>query len=311
MSALPIISKSNGISAKQPPVLSVLIPFFRDDPSELLTALAAISNKSVEILLYDDGTQDADLTARITHALNDAKCPITLLTVGVNKGRSFGRNYLFNTARADWVLFLDADMRPIDPKFLDNYTKLIEADKADIIFGGFKVATTRGAADTEIHRVMSLTSDCESASQRQVLGPKNVASSNLCVRKIVLKDAPFDDKFTGWGWEDSEWAARASKIFSLLHIDNPALHIGLETTDTLLSRFKTSGHNYARFTHKHPEIAKSLPLYQWIIALKKRPAHKVFRPALKTIVKLPIMPIRLRINALKLWRASWYSEAMK
>ena len=39
------------------PVLSVLIPFYNDNPAELLEALIAQCNDSlVEILLYDDGT---------------------------------------------------------------------------------------------------------------------------------------------------------------------------------------------------------------------------------------------------------------
>jgi len=277
------------VNASQAPHLSVLIPFFHDDPSPLLMALAKGSNTSIEILIYDDGTQDTTLTQRLQEAVTAAQCPATLLTASQNKGRSYGRNHM-----TDY--------------FLDHYMAQIKANTADIIFGGFKVLETRGDASTELHRVMSITSDCASAAERQALGPKNVASSNLCVRKTVLIQIPFDNEFTGWGWEDSEWAARASQSFTLLHIDNPALHLGLETTDTLLKRFKTSGHNYARFTAKHPDIAKSLPLYRWIQRLKTIPGQSLLRPLLKAAVKLRIMPMSLRINALKLWRASWYVD---
>jgi len=310
VSRTDVISYSNAVANGSKPSLSVLIPFYRDDPSELISALAEAGNISAEVLLYDDGNQDEVLTQNIQRAADNAKCSVTLITAHENKGRSFGRNYLFNAARADWVLFLDADMHPLTHDFLKNYIDIIKTDQADIIFGGFQVQVKRGPAATEIHRKMSLLSDCESAAKRQSLGPKNVASSNLCVKKNVLIQEPFDDEFTGWGWEDSEWAARAAKTYRLIHIDNPALHLGLESTNTLLSRFKTSGHNYARFTEKHPEIAKSLPLYRWTMTLKKWPLHKALRPVLRAIVKFQFMPMGLRIRALKLWRASWYTEAM-
>lgn len=320
MSVPKIITTQSPVTSKARPTLSVLIPFYRDDPSELIERLSTISNSmqtkpsaqghGVELLVYDDGSDNPDLSRKVSAAVKSSTCPATLFTALENKGRAFGRNYLFGTAKADWVLFLDADMMPKSEAFLDNYVKLIEADAADVIFGGFNVLEEKGEPSRELHRLMSIISDCAPASERQVLGPKNVASSNLCVRKIVLETEPFDNEFTGWGWEDSEWAARIAKTYRLLHAENPALHLGLETTDTLLRRFKTSGPNYLRYTQRHPALATSLPLYQWIKRLNKTPGHAALRPLLKLIVKLDMLPASLRINALKLWRASWYAETV-
>ena len=303
-----IIQTHSPIKQKGTPTLSVLVPFYRDNPSELIGALSAMAGTSVEVLVYDDGTQDPDLSRHASAAIKSCACPATLFTATENRGRAFGRNYLFETAKSDWVLFLDADMMPMSDAFLDNYTTLIKADAADVIFGGFKVLEEKGEPSRELHRLMSISSDCAPASERQVLGPKNVASSNLCVRKTVLKAEPFDNGFQGWGWEDSEWAARISESYRLTHAENAALHLGLETTDTLLKRFKTSGPNYIRFTQRHPKLAQSLPLHKWVERLKKTPGHSLMRPVLKLIVKLGFLPASLRINALKLWRASWYAE---
>lgn len=290
------------------PILSILIPFYHDDPSTLIDALSGVK-KDVEILVYDDGTGDADISRSVSAAIKSAQCQAVLFTAAENRGRAFGRNFLFEAAKSSWVLFLDADMMPMDKSFLGSYIKAIEAGQADIIFGGFKVREEKGEPACELHRLMSISSDCAPAAERQRLGPKNVASSNLCVRKTVLSKEPFDNEFIGWGWEDSEWAARVSQRYNLLHMDNAALHLGLETTDTLLRRFKTSGENYLRFTQRHPELAKSLPLHRWVERLRKTPGHSLIRPVLKGAVKLELLPPSLRINALKLWRASWYAEA--
>ena len=293
------------------PKLSVLIPYFKDDPTALLHALLSqtAEQSGIEILIYDDGTGDADLNIKVCAAVKSAHSSVHLMIAHGNKGRSAARNALQENARADWVLFLDADMRPVSHRFLSNYVDLIEAEMADVIFGGFTVAEKAQDPDQELHRALSEVSDCLSLIARQAAGPQFVASSNLAVRKTVLDAEGFDDGFSGWGWEDSEWAARVAKRFELIHADIPALHLGLESTETLLRRFKTSGHNYVRFTEKHPDIAKTLSLFKISQKLRKTPGQKLMRPFLKLAVKLQFMPIRLRLVALKLWRASHYAEA--
>lgn len=296
---------------KSRPALSILVPYYRDDPSELLADLLAQcgEQKTLEILLYDDGTGDADVNSRLCAAVKAAAVPVRLIMAEENNGRSTARNVLQSSARGDWVLFLDADMRPETDHFILDYLALIEDDKADIIFGGFTVPRASDDPDTDLHRALSEASDCLSLEAREAAGPQYVASSNLCVRKTVLDQEPFDTEFVGWGWEDSEWAARVSKSYVLKHADIPALHLGLESTDTLLSRFKTSGPNYVRFTNIHPDVARTLTLFSLSQKLRRIPGQKLMRPGLKLIVKFKRSPMRLRLLALKLWRASWYAEA--
>lgn len=297
--------------ANKAPQLCVLIPYYKDNPEPLLRALLSQNTGGavVEVLLYDDGTGDDDINAKMATIVKASQTPAHMIIAAQNKGRSAARNALKNNARADWVLFLDADMRPVTDNFLADYVRLIQSNIGDIIFGGFTVPKAAETAAQELHRALSEVSDCLPLQARQEAGPQFVASSNLCVRKSVLDLEDFDDGFVGWGWEDSEWAARVAKRFTLIHADIPALHLGLETTETLLRRFKTSGQNYVRFTEKHPDIATTLNLFQVCQSLRKIPGQKLMRPLLKSIVKLNLLPTGMRLTALKLWRASWYAEA--
>jgi glycosyltransferase involved in cell wall biosynthesis len=304
--------------------LSILVPYYHDDPVLLLNDLLVQAQAQAqaqgqaqgqaagetEILLYDDGTSDANINAHLKNTAQKSSAPITLFFAQINQGRSSARNYLKSQAKAKWVLFLDADMRPGDMHFIDGYLVEIKTDKADIIFGGFTVPKQKQSDDTELHRAFSQMSDCLSAKERNNSGAQYVCSSNLCVRSKVLDAEPFDTGFTGWGWEDSEWAARVAKKYRLKHADIPALHLGLETTETLLSRFKNSGANYRRFTNAHPELAKTLTLYKLSKKLKYVPGQKLMRPILKTLVRSKSAPTKLRLIALKLWRASWYAQAI-
>lgn len=291
------------------PSLSILIPFYNDDPSALLEALLGQSTKGVEICLYDDGTNDSAVNAKLQALKSNATDgAVTLLLGNENQGRSAARNALFEAARAPWVLFLDADMMPTDEKFVTRYIEAITKDSHDIIFGGFAMSRETPSKDTRLHHAFSMTSDCLSAKERTAHGPQYVCSSNLAVRKSVLTAQPFDTGFTGWGWEDSEWAARVGKAYRLSHLENPALHLGLESTQTLLSRFKNSAANYDHFTRRHPRLAQTLTLYKMMNALAKIPGQGLMRPVLRAIVSLNMMPMRARLLALKLWRASWYAS---
>lgn len=299
------------------PRLSILIPFYRDNPAVLLSSLSTqrVDKAAVEVRIMDDGTGDPALTERAQRAADDNALPTILTTAPENRGRSATRNALQAQALADWVLFLDADMRIDNPLFLQTYLDAIEAADADgktrILFGGFTVEDQASDADTDLHRVLSQSSDCLSAAQRERAGAQFVASSNLCVHLSVLREEPFDDGFSGWGWEDSEWAARVSKRYTLRHLDNPLVHLGLESTETLLSRFAGSGPNYHRFHQAHPELVESLPLYRLVTRLAAFPGQSLMQPILKIMTRMHALPTRLRVLTLKLWRASHYAQAFK
>ena len=294
------------------PRLSVLIPFYRDDARTLLASLDGqdVTPSDVEVLVMDDGSGDAALTDAVQEAVNVMHLPATLITAPENRGRSATRNALQELASGEWVLFLDADMRVDHRDFLSRYLDVIDAGTCDIAFGGFTVEDRADDRDTDLHRVLSHSSDCLSAEEREAAGAQYVASSNLCVRKSVLDAEGFDGGFTGWGWEDSEWAARVAKRFRLCHLDNPAVHLGLETTDTLLSRFATSGPNYHRFAQLHPELATALPLHRIVRGLARIPGQRLARGPLKLMVRAHPLPTRLRVLALKLWRASHYADGV-
>ncbi|MDO9075929.1 MAG: glycosyltransferase family 2 protein, partial [Brevundimonas sp.] len=73
------------------PAVSVLIPFLRDDPAELLGLLdeeAASVDGAVEIVLLDDGTRDTALTERLTAQIGAMALPVRLITLPTNEGRS-------------------------------------------------------------------------------------------------------------------------------------------------------------------------------------------------------------------------------
>lgn len=299
------------------PRLSVLTPFKGDDPTPLLFALGEELGASgapdlVEIILYDDGTGDLDLIENLADLVANAPCPAALLSDPVNRGRSAARNALFAESRAEHVLFLDADMLPDSPCFLTRWLTLIETENPGVAFGGFSVDRTPRTRANALHRAFSASSECPPATVRNEQPAKFVYTSNLLVRRDILEAAPFDDGFVGWGWEDVEWAARAAAVSPIRHVDNSATHLGLEAPEKLLSKFEKSAPNFRRFVERHPDLATALPSFKVARLLSRTPGSRRLRPMFAAMAKdkLGITPMVARVLALKLWRASWYGDAL-
>lgn len=288
--------------------LSVLVPFYGDDPADLVRALAEQAGPDVEILLYDDGEPDPALNDRLTRILAAMSQPARLLTATQNLGRSEGRNRLARHARGAWLLYLDADMQPGADDFLQAWREIAEQGLCDAAYGGH---ATDWPADPalQLHAALTRASDEHDAATRNAIGATAFCSSNVLVRARVMRDTPFDTGFTGWGFEDVDWAVRAAARFVLVHVDNPARHGGLQAADALLAKFRAGAINYRRLLDRHPDLAV-LPGARAARALANLPFQAALRGVWAGLARTGGLPLRLRATALKLWRASWTAEAL-
>ena len=77
------------------PVLSVLIPYYRDDPSDLLRALDREAPKlhgAVEIVLLDDGTNIPAHASRVEQQVAALRLPVRFVQLAQNEGRAKARD---------------------------------------------------------------------------------------------------------------------------------------------------------------------------------------------------------------------------
>jgi glycosyltransferase involved in cell wall biosynthesis len=295
------------------PALSVLIPFLRDDPTELLRLLdeeASALDGTVEIILLDDGTNDAALTARLQTVVRSLALPVRLISLARNEGRSKGRNRLAASARGGSLLFLDSDMRPDHRRFLWTWADLVALEDPAVAFGGFSLLHAPTDTRFSVHRAMAARSECIPFWDRARTPEKYVYTSNLLVRRDVFKAEAFDTAFTGWGWEDVEWAMRVSRRFTVLHVDNPATHMGLDTVEALAGKYEQSADNFARVVDRHPDIVGTYPSFKAAKLLKRMPALSTIRPWMKQAAVAGWMPTEARAFSLRLYRAALYADAV-
>lgn len=291
------------------PRLSILIPFKGDDPSPLLAALGRETG-AAEIVLLDDGSNDPALASRVEALVRDHPLAVRLARLTKNEGRAKGRNRLVGHARATTLLFLDSDMLPDSPDFLGTWLRLVETDDPPVAFGGFSLAQVEPRPDQALHRAMASHADCLSAAQRRAAPEKHLFTSNLLVRRDVFEAEAFDEGFTGWGWEDVEWGMRVARRWPILHLDNPATHLGLDTAPVIAAKFEQSQANFARVVAAHREVVSAYPSYRVARVLKRAPLRELWRPLLKSYALFEGAPVKTRAFAMRLYRAALYAEAV-
>ena len=303
---MPQTPFDNAAWAKAEPKLSVLIPFKGDDACDLLRALDE-EQADAEIVILDDGSRDPCLTSRVQATMAAMRLPVRLVTLTKNEGRAKGRNRLAGHARAQALLFLDADMLPDNPDFLGRW---IAVGDAPIAFGGFSLDRTPVRRETALNRAMANQTETLDAARRSLAPEKYVYTSNLLVQRQVFDSIGFDESFTGWGWEDVEWAMRAAKAWPILHIDNSASHLGLDPAPMMAAKFEQSAANFGRMVQGHRALVETFPIYGAARLLKRLPLRGVWRPMIKATALTEALPVRLRAFAMRLYRAALYAEAV-
>ena len=295
------------------PCLSVLTPFFRDDPRPLLAALdreAQALDGRVELVLLDDAGGDCELSHAVAAAAAALSLPNRLVQLATNAGRAKGRNVLTEHSRGRHLLFLDSDMLPDRADFLQTYLELIAASDPPVVVGGFSVAQVQLRMEHALHHALALRADCLCARDRMKMPEKYVWTSNLLVRRDVFAAEQFDEGFGGWGWEDTEWGVRVAARYSVLHIDNQATHLGLATAAALPAKYEQSPPNFARMLARHPAVTRRFPSYRLARALKPVPGRRGWSALLKRLALADGAPLPVRVVAMKLFRSALYAEVV-
>ena len=298
----------NALWAEARPRLSVLIPFLGDDPAQLARELAAQS-PAIEIVLLDDGGRDGELAARIAETVQALPCPARFVRLAANVGRARGRNRLASEARARHLLFLDADMLPDSATFVADWLAIAGQDAA-VAFGGFSFERTPLDPRFALHRAMALRSDCLPAAQRSLNPEKHVFTSNLLVRRDVFETVAFDERFTGWGWEDVEWAMRIARRWPILHPHIPASHLGLDTAPALVAKYRQSAANFARVIEAHPQVVSGYASFKVAKMIRRLPLRGLLREGARLAALTGALPARGRAFAMRLDRAALYAEVV-
>lgn len=297
---------TNKLAPSDDVALSIVTPFHKNDPSLLLEILARQSKgKNIELIIVDDGSALPSLTNAVVSLVDAFPAPACLITLHANKGRAGARNRLIQQAQAPYILFLDSDMAPDFDHFVLDWLNLIESTAPNIAYGGFTTKQVPDLPELALARTLAERIDCQNASERVARGGLSVATSNLLVRADIMAKVSFDSDFSGWGWEDVDWALRAAKAgYSISHVDIPATHMGLDVPEVLLEKFAKAGPNFRLIASRHPDM-QTTKGSQFASILGKLPLQTLIRKFVRALALSEAVPLVWRGRAARVWRALW------
>lgn len=294
------------------PRLSVIVPTYRYDCSALIAALGASpAAAQIELIVLDDGGGDRALGLKLAAEIANAGCAARMVQAARNRGRAGARNALIAHARASWLLLLDADMLPDEPAFIGAYLRAIDAHpEPALVVGGYSLRQASRDKQFALHRWQAERSECLPAAQRSKEPGRHVFTSNVMAHREILSRFRFDETFSGWGWEDTDWGLRVAAKHPVLHIDNTATHLGLDADVTLIAKYRSSGGNFARVVQHHPEEMAETALHRATRLAKKLPCRRPLATLAEKAALARALPTAVRGRALKALRALVYAETL-
>lgn len=258
--------------------LTVLVPVFNYDIENLLEKLILekklLPENGVRIIFLDDCSTDKEASDKNKHlvsSLGDRE--VRYFVARKNGGRSKTRNKLIRLAKTDWILFLDADVLPDRQNFLRHYLETARTAGYDVICGGTSYEQ-RLLPDPKFDfyfDLMKMASNVTTET-KNIEKWRYVLTSNIFAKRAVFQACKFDERFKTYGYEDQEWAIRVARCYSLIHVDNPVSHIGLQTREEFFKKMRVSIPNYWLLGRIHPDVFNVTPLARLVYLLSFFPA---------------------------------------
>ena len=252
--------------------LSILIPVFNWDCSQLIKDLhfqGLVLGIPYEIIVADDCSTDKELQEK-SRIIAESHENCRYFGLPHNIGRAAIRNFLADQSRYDKLLFLDCDAAVKDKQFLKNYMEV--ADKASVICGGITHPDEIPQKGWELRYLYEKNAAFERSAGFRSQNPYlRFTSFSFMIDRDVFMKIRFDESYVRYGYEDVQFGHELEQNgVSILHIDNPMAHLGLEDNAAFLNKTRQAVLN--AFDHKNEigESSKLLNHYHRVLKWKVR-----------------------------------------
>lgn len=153
-----------------------------------------------------------------------------------NIGPANIRNLLAREAAYGWILFIDSDAQVKNADFLSTYYQHI--GKADVVVGGLQHQQENHDPHRSLRFKYEKQADLHrSAAERSQQPYDKFTTFNFMMRRSTFLCILFDKTCKDYGYEDALFGVELKKRgISILHIDNPLIHLGLDTNERFLEK---------------------------------------------------------------------------
>jgi len=217
-------------------MLSILIPTYNYKVISLVESLSKQLEKvsfSFEILVLDDCSSNAEIVESNKNIEKISHC--TYSQNPTNKGRTATRQALAEKAKYNWLLFMDADVLPGNDDFIKKFD--IANQSADVVFGGISYENSKPESDKLLRWKYGKAREAKPVSEREKMPHLSIISQCFLMKKeVFLKANTFHQNLYG---VDVLFAQNLEKLKTrVLHIENPIVHLGLESSESFIEKSK-------------------------------------------------------------------------
>lgn len=249
-------------------MLSILIPERNFDCRKLVQDLSFQCNEAEithEIIVLDDASSLFLVENR--QILNLPYC--SFVEVNQNCGAARSRNTLAGMASYPFLLMIDCDAEIPDDYFIDRY--LENLGKADVIIGGLMYSSEKPSNDRLLRWYYGMNRECIPPKVRNKNPYQSLLSFQFLTRKEIMLKHPFEETVKDYGHEDTILGYEFKRDgISILYIDNPLIHTGLDTNSVFLQKSLQATRKYLNNPiFQNQEIAMSIKLFRVFQKTKK------------------------------------------
>jgi len=239
-------------------VLSILIPVYNFEIVELvadLHGLALDTGVLFEILCFDDGS---DLAFKKKNRQVKELARVIYEELPENLGRSKIRNELGKAAKYDYLLFMDCDSKVVSDDFIRKYVENLEPET--LVYGG-RVYDSKAPEDPALRFHWHYGREREQVDYkiRQEQPYHAFQTNNFLIPRKIFLEILFEERLRQYGHEDTLFGFELkNRKVTILHIDNPLQHLGLESVDVFLDKTRKGIENLLQLNAVYPFIETKL-----------------------------------------------------
>lgn len=253
-------------------MLSILIPIYNYNAVDLIQKLhqqAVKADISFEILLLLNGSDAASINL---HRKLEKLEGVKILQLPTMAARSVARNFLAGQAKEDYLLFLDCDSEPIDDLFIERYIPYCK-EKDVIVCGGTAYKKQKPPAKSYLRWAYGVKTEEKSAAVRNEKPNAKFSTFNFLIAKELFMAIRFNELLKNYGHEDTIFGLELKKHGkTILHIDNPLYHNGIDTNKVYLQKTRQGVVNLKILLDKYPdhqELIDNIRLLRYYNFLEK------------------------------------------
>ena len=231
-------------------MLSILVPTYNYNVFPLVQKLWEQCREQkieFEILCQDDGSQSVH-NIENNEISQFENCYFFLNEENIGRGKNI--NSLYKKSQYEWLLILDCDVMPVSDQFIENYLQEIKKPQVEVCYGGITYRKNRPEKTHILRWTYGYKRESLSAENRQKKPYQSSLTSNLLISREVFKTNRFSAIITKYGYEDLVFFHDLKlKNIPIFHIDNPAVHINLDSSKTFLAKTKMGIENLDYLTN--------------------------------------------------------------